>query len=327
MDGFSVYSNHRSISDRTGVHQLWTQLQQSLFALRAGADAITLNSLTSKRQLTDRVCAALPQVHILTSFFSYHVAFLLVICNSHFTKGSSAPSEIPQHQQLMNVIIRKWRHFSDVALLPCAWLPTFRSEFHDQALPRMAWKWGTYHHAMAVTHLEQCWLNSSYNAVTTTSNRFFAVTHLAPSQNCERRLLASSCLADRPRWTARLPPATFSWNLIWEFFENLSRKFSVHWNLIRIKGTLHEDQHSFMIISRPVLLRTKKKYFRQKLYRKWQQKFYVQKLPFENRAVYKIMWGGKSVQPGRQQMSIWRLHNARWIPKATNTHSKYVLLP
>ena len=32
------------------------------------------------------------------------------------------------------------------------------------------------------------------------------------------------------------------------------------------------------------------------------------------------------VQPGRPQMTVWRMHIACWIPKATNTHSEYVIL-
>ena len=36
-----------------------------------------------------------------------------------------------------------------------------------------------------------------------------------------------------------------------------------------------------------------------------------------------IMWEN-TVQPGRQQMTIWHMRFACWIPKATNTHSGYV---
>ena len=32
------------------------------------------------------------------------------------------------------------------------------------------------------------------------------------------------------------------------------------------------------------------------------------------------------VQPDRPQMTIWRMRIACWIPKATNTHSEYVIL-
>ena len=46
---------------------------------------------------------------------------------------------------------------------------------------------------------------------------------------------------------------------------------------------------------------------------------------FENRAVYEIMWKN-ILERGRPQMAIWRMRIACWIPKATNTHSQYVIL-
>jgi hypothetical protein len=36
--------------------------------------------------------------------------------------------------------------------------------------------------------------------------------------------------------------------------------------------------------------------------------------------------GKNIVEPGRQQMTTWRMLIACWIPKATNTHSSYVIL-
>jgi len=52
------------------------------------------------------------------------------------------------------------------------------------------------------------------------------------------------------------------WNFmkfdIWVFFENMSRKLTCHWNLIRIKGTSHEDQCTSLITSRWTLLRVRK---------------------------------------------------------------------
>jgi len=32
------------------------------------------------------------------------------------------------------------------------------------------------------------------------------------------------------------------------------------------------------------------------------------------------------LEAGRPQMKIWRMRIAWWIPKATNTHSEYVIL-
>jgi hypothetical protein len=45
----------------------------------------------------------------------------------------------------------------------------------------------------------------------------------------------------------------------------------------------------------------------------------------QNRAVYEIMWKNM-VERGRSKLTIWRMRIACWIPKATNTHSKYVIL-
>jgi len=47
---------------------------------------------------------------------------------------------------------------------------------------------------------------------------------------------------------------------------------------------------------------------------------------FENRTVYEIMWKN-IVERGRPQMTVWRMRNPCWIPKATNTNSDYVALP
>jgi len=46
---------------------------------------------------------------------------------------------------------------------------------------------------------------------------------------------------------------------------------------------------------------------------------------FENRSVYQIMWKNL-VQPDRPQMTMRHMRTACWIPKATNTHTQYVLL-
>ena len=43
-----------------------------------------------------------------------------------------------------------------------------------------------------------------------------------------------------------------------------------------------------------------------------------------NRAVYEIMWKNV-VDPNRLQMTMWRMRSKYWIPKATNTHSEYII--
>jgi hypothetical protein len=45
----------------------------------------------------------------------------------------------------------------------------------------------------------------------------------------------------------------------------------------------------------------------------------------ENRAVYEIMWKN-IVEPDRPLMTVWCMRISSWIPKATNTHSEYVIL-
>jgi hypothetical protein len=44
----------------------------------------------------------------------------------------------------------------------------------------------------------------------------------------------------------------------------------------------------------------------------------------ENRAVYEMMWKN-NVEPGRPQMTIWRMCIACRLPKATITQSEYVI--
>ena len=45
---------------------------------------------------------------------------------------------------------------------------------------------------------------------------------------------------------------------------------------------------------------------------------------FENRAVCEIMWKNM-VEWDRQHMRVWGMRIACWIPKATYTHSEYVI--
>jgi len=49
------------------------------------------------------------------------------------------------------------------------------------------------------------------------------------------------------------------------------------------------------------------------------------KLLFEYRTVHEIMWKN-IVEPERPQRTTWHMRIAGWIPKATNTHSEYVIL-
>jgi hypothetical protein len=79
-------------------------------------------------------------------------------------------------------------------------------------------------------------------------------------QNCETRLLASSwlsvCLSVRPHGRTLFPLDSFSWNLVFVYLSNIclgNSSFIKIWQ--RITGTLHKDLCTFVIMSRPVLLR------------------------------------------------------------------------
>jgi hypothetical protein len=76
--------------------------------------------------------------------------------------------------------------------------------------------------------------------------------------------------------------------------------------------TLHEEQNKFTIISRLILLRIRN-------IGKNQNKHFFS----ENLAVYAIMYS--IVEPEKPQKTIWRMRIARWIRKAINTHSNYVI--
>ena len=83
-------------------------------------------------------------------------------------------------------------------------------------------------------------------------------------------------------------------------------------------GTLHEDQYTFLIISRTFLLRMRN--VSDKSCRENQNTHFVFSnfLKIKNRAVYEIMWKN-TVQPGRPSVTIRRMRTERWIPKAIDT--------
>jgi len=44
---------------------------------------------------------------------------------------------------------------------------------------------------------------------------------------------------------------------------------------------------------------------------------------FENHAVCEIMWKN-TVEPGRPEMTVWRMRIACWVPKAKHTHTHHL---
>ena len=85
------------------------------------------------------------------------------------------------------------------------------------------------------------------------------------------------------------------------------------------------DQYKFLTIYRSVLFRIRTvsdKRCRGNQNTRVQQLFFT-----ENRAVFKITWKNIEKRGGPQMTNIiWRMRIARWIIKATNTHTEYVIL-
>ena len=97
-------------------------------------------------------------------------------------------------------------------------------------------------------------------------------------------------------------------------------------NRTRIMSTLNEGQHTFLVISRSLVLRMKNasdKICRenQDTHLMFSNIFFF----FENLAIYEVMWKN-TFGPDRPQMKIWRMRISCCIIKTTDTHSEYVIL-
>ena len=107
------------------------------------------------------------------------------------------------------------------------------------------------------------------------------------------------------------------------FCENLSRKSKFYPNLTRITDNLHEEQYTFVILSRWILLRMRN--ISHKSCRENQKTHFVFITFFSRKSCR--LWNNTKiiVEPGRPQRTIWHMRIACWMPKATNTHPEYVM--
>ena len=82
-------------------------------------------------------------------------------------------------------------------------------------------------------------------------------------QNCEKRLLGSSCPSVRLFVRIELGSHWTDFHEIYylRIFRKSVEKIQVRSNRTRIKGTLHEDKYTFFIIHPPFLLRIMKTHF------------------------------------------------------------------
>ena len=112
---------------------------------------------------------------------------------------------------------------------------------------------------------------------------------------------------------------------IWVFCEKLCVKFKYHQNLTRITRTLHKDQCTYLTTSRSILLRAT--YVSDKPCGENQNKHFVFNNFFFCRNSCPL-WDNVEIYCTAGQATAWqygRTRSACWIPKATNTHSEYVI--
>ena len=124
-----------------------------------------------------------------------------------------------------------------------------------------------------------------------------------------------------PHGTIRLPLEGFSWNRISEYFSKKNSGFINTWYgkwVFYMKTNRHFSSYLAQLFLEWEM-------FQIKVVEKTKTQTLCSITFFLNHAVYEITWQN-TVQPGRPQMTIWRMCIACWVPKATNTHSEYVIL-
>ena len=84
----------------------------------------------------------------------------------------------------------------------------------------------------------------------------------------------------------------------------------------------HENQHTFFITSRSVLL-IMRSVSDKNNGRENQNTHFMFHNFYLNRAVYETAWKN-IVKSGWPQATIWRMHIACWLHKSTNTRSEYI---
>ena len=135
-------------------------------------------------------------------------------------------------------------------------------------------------------------------------------------------VFSSVSLFIRPHGTTGLPLDWFSWYLVFEDFKKIRRKkFKFRKNLTEIKFTVPEDLFALIMPHRILL---NENFFQTNDVEKIKLHTLFSNLFSKNRAVCEII-RKNIVEPDRPQMTIWRIQIVCCIPKATSTHSEYVI--
>ena len=90
-----------------------------------------------------------------------------------------------------------------------------------------------------------------------------------------------------------------------------------------LRGTLHEDLHTFVIAFRSILLTLRN--VLDEDFAKIKRDILCSVTFSVDSSVCEIMWKN-IVQPGRPQMTIWPMRISSWVPKSKNEHSEYAVL-
>ena len=115
--------------------------------------------------------------------------------------------------------------------------------------------------------------------------------------------------------------ADFQEILHWSIFRKTLEKLQV--SLKSDRNILHEDQWTFIIIPRSILIR--KEMFRKKKVEK-KHTFMFSNIFSSKNVPFVRMWKNTVELGRRPEITIWRTRIACWITKATDIHSEYAVL-
>ena len=132
------------------------------------------------------------------------------------------------------------------------------------------------------------------------------------------------CQTFCPYGTTRFPVREYSWNLISEYFSKICRensrfiKIGQEQRVLYTKLDIYFWSHLAQFFTEWEVLQTN-------VVGKIRTHFMFLQHLYEYRGIHEIMVK-TIVEPDTPRTKIWRMCNAMRIPKATNTHSEYVIL-
>jgi hypothetical protein len=142
------------------------------------------------------------------------------------------------------------------------------------------------------------------------------------SKNCEKQLLASSCLSAHQHGITQLSADGFSWNLIFGYLKKKSRKWKI--SLVSDKSNgyftlrykyIYEKSHTHFFLEWEM--------FQAKVVQKIKTNILYSIPLSKNHPIYDRMWEN-TVWTEWPRMIIQCVRFACWISKATDAYSEYI---